>query len=81
MSQWIKSHVDKNPFCILSPIFRDYERYLAEIDEKESSRQREEKEADSVQRKVKSPEKSALMSTTGGTETEGCVYIHTIVGI
>jgi nuclear pore complex protein Nup50 len=81
VSQWIKSHVDKNPFCILSPIFRDYERYLAEIDEKESSRQREEKEADSVQKKVKSPEKSALMSTTGGTVTEGCVYLHTIVGI
>lgn len=32
VSQWIKSHVDSNPFCILTPIFRDYERYLKEIE-------------------------------------------------
>lgn len=33
VSQWIKTHVDKNPFCILTPIFKDYEKYLKEIDE------------------------------------------------
>lgn len=32
VSQWIKTHVDKNPFVILSPIFKDYEKHLAEID-------------------------------------------------
>ncbi|GLV37085.1 Nucleoporin 50kD [Carabus blaptoides fortunei] len=38
VSQWIKTHVDKNPFCILSPIFKDYEKYLAEIEsEKEET--------------------------------------------
>ncbi|KAG8038041.1 hypothetical protein G9C98_006366 [Cotesia typhae] len=28
VSQWIKTHVDSNAFCILSPIFRDYENHL-----------------------------------------------------
>ena len=53
MSQWIKSHVDENPFCILTPIFKDYERYLAEIDEKEAKRKKE-----------KSPEKTVTASST-----------------
>lgn len=37
VAQWIKSHVDKNPFCILTPIFKDYEKYLKEIVSKEES--------------------------------------------
>lgn len=32
VADWIKSHVDKDPCCILTPIFRDYERYLKEIE-------------------------------------------------
>ncbi|XP_024867425.1 nuclear pore complex protein Nup50 [Temnothorax curvispinosus] len=35
VATWIKSHVDANPFCILTPIFKDYERYLKEITSKE----------------------------------------------
>lgn len=31
---WIKQHVDKNPFCVLTPIFHDYGKYLQELDEK-----------------------------------------------
>lgn len=34
VAQWIKTHVDANPFCILTPIFRDYEKYLKEIEAK-----------------------------------------------
>ncbi|XP_017891421.1 nuclear pore complex protein Nup50 [Ceratina calcarata] len=34
VAQWIKTHVDSNPFCILTPIFQDYERYLKEIESK-----------------------------------------------
>lgn len=37
VAAWIKSHVDANPFCILTPIFKDYERYLKEITSKEQS--------------------------------------------
>jgi len=32
VTQWIKDHVDRNAYCILTPIFRDYERYLAELE-------------------------------------------------
>lgn len=31
VSDWIKKHVDETPLCILTPIFRDYEKYLKEI--------------------------------------------------
>ncbi|XP_020285570.1 nuclear pore complex protein Nup50 [Pseudomyrmex gracilis] len=37
VASWIKVHVDKNPYCILTPIFRDYEKYLKEITSKEES--------------------------------------------
>jgi hypothetical protein len=73
VSQWIKSHVDSNPFCILSPIFRDYECYLTEIDEKESKQQLG-KEADVMQRRVKSP-------TTQGIMTEWCVYLYATIDV
>ncbi|XP_065368123.1 nuclear pore complex protein Nup50 [Calliphora vicina] len=33
VSDWVKTHVDKNPVCILSPIFKDYEKYLKEIED------------------------------------------------
>ncbi|KAK0180835.1 hypothetical protein PV327_003174 [Microctonus hyperodae] len=32
VTQWIRTHVESNPFCLLTPIFRDYERYLKEIE-------------------------------------------------
>ncbi|XP_015510606.1 nuclear pore complex protein Nup50 [Neodiprion lecontei] len=34
VTQWIKSHVDSNPFCILTPIFKDYDKHLKEIEAK-----------------------------------------------
>ncbi|XP_075167049.1 nuclear pore complex protein Nup50 [Haematobia irritans] len=37
VSEWIKTHVDKNPLCILTPIFKDYEKYLAELDKEKST--------------------------------------------
>ncbi|KOX73664.1 Nuclear pore complex protein Nup50 [Melipona quadrifasciata] len=37
VAQWIKTHVDANPFCILTPIFKDYEKYLKEIETKHGS--------------------------------------------
>ncbi|CAG9826886.1 unnamed protein product [Diabrotica balteata] len=32
VSKWIKSHVDANPLINLQPIFRDYEKYFAELE-------------------------------------------------
>ncbi|XP_066992892.2 nuclear pore complex protein Nup50 [Anabrus simplex] len=37
VSDWIRLHVNKNPFCILTPIFKDYEHYLVEIDKTQKS--------------------------------------------
>ncbi|XP_026466956.1 nuclear pore complex protein Nup50-like [Ctenocephalides felis] len=38
VSQWIKEHVDKDPICVLTPIFRDYEKHLREIQDKYEKR-------------------------------------------
>lgn len=38
VSEWIKTHVDNNPLCILTPIFKDYGNHLKELEkEKEQS--------------------------------------------
>jgi nuclear pore complex protein Nup50 len=34
VSEWIKLHVDKDPLVILSPIFKDYEKHLHELESK-----------------------------------------------
>ena len=34
VSDWIHKHVEENASCILTPIFRDYEKHLAEIEKK-----------------------------------------------
>ncbi|XP_059061924.1 nuclear pore complex protein Nup50 [Achroia grisella] len=31
VSAWITKHVDQTPLCILTPIFKDYEKYLKDI--------------------------------------------------
>ncbi|XP_001605201.1 nuclear pore complex protein Nup50 [Nasonia vitripennis] len=57
VAQWIKSHVDANPVCILTPIFRDYEKYLKEIEAKHG------KELDSSKTETKSNTQSELKPT------------------
>lgn len=32
VSKWIISHVDDNPSCVLSPVFKDYEKHLASLE-------------------------------------------------
>nr|CAB3264515.1 nuclear pore complex protein Nup50 [Phallusia mammillata] len=34
VSKWIADNVEKNPLCDLTPIFKDYQKHLATIDEK-----------------------------------------------
>lgn len=36
VAKWIKEHVDSTPYCILTPIFTDYEKHLKEIEDKYS---------------------------------------------
>uniref|UniRef100_A0A034WK61 Nuclear pore complex protein Nup50 n=1 Tax=Bactrocera dorsalis TaxID=27457 RepID=A0A034WK61_BACDO len=35
VTEWIKTHVEKNPLCILTPIFKDYDKYIKEIEDEE----------------------------------------------
>ena len=37
VSDWIKKHVEQTPLCILTPIFKDYEKYLKEIQDEYGS--------------------------------------------
>jgi nuclear pore complex protein Nup50 len=70
VSRWIKSHVDSNPLCILTPIFRDYEHYLDKINEQELKRQHK-KGADTTEKKIKSPEKSTPDSSVTECDAAG----------
>ncbi|KAJ8725122.1 hypothetical protein PYW07_016080 [Mythimna separata] len=57
VSDWIKKHVEQTPLCILTPIFKDYEKYLKEIqDEYGSDKQEVDKKDDKF--------------TTGETKTQ-----------
>uniref|UniRef100_A0A2A4JYW5 RanBD1 domain-containing protein n=1 Tax=Heliothis virescens TaxID=7102 RepID=A0A2A4JYW5_HELVI len=43
---WIKKHVEQTPLCILSPIFKDYDKYLKEIQEEYKGSEDGEKKQD-----------------------------------
>ncbi|XP_049863071.1 nuclear pore complex protein Nup50 [Schistocerca gregaria] len=34
VSKWIKMHVERNSCCILTPVFKDYERHLSDLEDK-----------------------------------------------
>lgn len=68
VANWIKTHVDKNPLCILTPIFKDYEKYLLEIEAKKKEKVNisgaDEKFNLFGQNTLKTPEKSMFSSST-----------------
>jgi nuclear pore complex protein Nup50 len=37
VTTWITDHVKKNPCCVLTPIFRDYEKHLKDLESKRAS--------------------------------------------
>jgi nuclear pore complex protein Nup50 len=63
VADWIKTHVDDNPLCILTPIFKDYEKYLKEFEDLKKKKQSEEKQTTTasitIESKPKDPEPSA----------------------
>ncbi|XP_055536350.1 nuclear pore complex protein Nup50 [Wyeomyia smithii] len=52
VSTWISDKVKQNPFCKLTPIFKDYEKYLEEIESK---------------REASNPKDAAKITSTGYT--------------
>ncbi|XP_037301328.1 nuclear pore complex protein Nup50 [Manduca sexta] len=45
---WIKKHVEETPLCILTPIFKDYEKYLKEMQDEYEGKDKEESSEVSV---------------------------------
>ncbi|XP_027986780.2 nuclear pore complex protein Nup50 isoform X2 [Eptesicus fuscus] len=77
---WIVKHVDANPLCDLTPVFRDYESYLAGIEqqlgdsgsggsERKSSKMSLDSQAPSLFGSTKSPPESTFLFH--GDKTEG----------
>ncbi|CAH1786397.1 unnamed protein product [Owenia fusiformis] len=73
VSKWIKDHVDGNPYCILTPIFKDYEKHLSEIEKKFPQDSEAESESDqgsktSTSDDLKTPSimKAPDVSSSGG---------------
>ena len=64
VARWIKKHVDENPVCILTPIFRDYEKHLKEIELKHG------KETDSAKTTQKKTETSVTAQKDLSASTE-----------
>eukprot|EP00914_Ancora_sagittata_P010571 GHVO01020480.1.p1 GENE.GHVO01020480.1~~GHVO01020480.1.p1 ORF type:complete len:403 (+),score=71.14 GHVO01020480.1:92-1300(+) len=87
VSQWIQKHVASNPYCILTPIFKDYEKHLEEISQKhpeskspekkieeEKKEEKEEKKEIETEKteEVKKPEVSSGFSF--GAKSSGSVF-------
>ncbi|XP_005993729.1 nuclear pore complex protein Nup50 isoform X2 [Latimeria chalumnae] len=52
---WIQKHVNENPLCDLTPIFRDYEKHLASIEQKYGSSSDSGSESDTSGKKIETP--------------------------
>ncbi len=57
--KWIQGHVTQNPYCILTPVFKDYETHLAKIEKKYPRSKKEEEEE--KEKKTTSPAKSTTI--------------------
>lgn len=63
VSQWIKTHVDKNPFCILTPIFKDYEKYLSEIESEKGDATEKNTNSDTTDSKLSNEPKTTQITS------------------
>lgn len=73
---WIKQHVEKNPYCILTPIFTDYEKHIKTIEAYKSGQAKsqttdnsEKKSAPALGSKETQPSLSTLFKPAPGTWT------------
>ena len=62
---WLKMHIDKDPLIILSPVFKDYEKHLNDI-EKEFGEDRDKRENKVVQVTEREPEVKAAPKSAFG---------------
>ncbi|CAG5056060.1 unnamed protein product [Parnassius apollo] len=67
VSEWIKKHVDETPLCILTPIFKDYEKYLKEIQDEYNNKKEEEKNSNNNDSKKTENQAAPIKSNTTPT--------------
>ncbi|XP_065700059.1 nuclear pore complex protein Nup50 [Patagioenas fasciata] len=63
---WIVKHVNTNPLCDLTPIFRDYEKYLANIEQQHGSSG----DSGSENESNKTPGSQSTVSTFGNSKLQ-----------
>eukprot|EP00105_Crassostrea_gigas_P005465 XP_011419085.1 PREDICTED: nuclear pore complex protein Nup50-like isoform X2 [Crassostrea gigas] len=82
---WIKQHVEKNPYCILTPIFTDYEKHIKTIEAYKSGASQaksqttdnsEKKSAPALGSKETQPSLSTLFKPAPGSWTCGTCMIQ-----
>ncbi|XP_043491607.1 nuclear pore complex protein Nup50 [Polistes fuscatus] len=70
VAQWIKTHVDKNPFCILTPIFNDYANYLNEIELKYGNEPKKSKQDEQTSSEMDSTSKNDSKDNSNKKEND-----------
>ncbi|XP_014219582.1 nuclear pore complex protein Nup50 [Copidosoma floridanum] len=70
VAKWIKTHVDVNPVCILTPIFRDYEKYLKDIEQKHGKKDENSKVTEGVTETKIEPPKTTESEKPAVTEAK-----------
>ncbi|KAF2901532.1 hypothetical protein ILUMI_04653 [Ignelater luminosus] len=66
VAKWVNQHVNANPFINLTPVFRDYEKYINELESSEEA----EKEKSLTQLTPSATETKTFTTTTSKTETQ-----------
>lgn len=66
MAKWVNQHVNANPFINLIPVFRDYEKYINELENSKEA----EKEKPLTQLTSSAPEVKTFITTTSKIETQ-----------
>lgn len=64
---WIKKHVEQTPLCILTPIFKDYEKYLKEIQEEYKISGKDNKNDDKSDNRIDDAKISSKVTNTNVT--------------
>jgi nuclear pore complex protein Nup50 len=72
VTKWIKDHVDKNPYILLTPVFEDYKTHLAELERKYGTKNEssgsENAAASEGDKEKKTPEKEKGTDTVSSSE-------------
>lgn len=69
VTTWITDHVKKNPCCVLTPIFQDYEKHLKDLESKRTSAALKEKIAEPSKVDSEKPDEKKIQFGSTSSET------------